>query len=204
MPAVEEFSNQVRGIVDRYLTHFPTEKQKLSRLIDLLNMPNLDVRSRQTLPGHLTASAFVVDTTTKRLLLIHHRKLNMWLQPGGHLEPVETLQQAAKRELTEEAGSHPCERHRWHNDPLLPIDIDIHLIPAHPIRNEPQHFHHDFRFLFVVNGHDWVDMNEEEAAAYRWVPLEDVKKVTADLERAAEKLKSAVVGIKRSHRRRES
>ncbi len=56
-------------------------------------------------PGHFTASGFVTDPTNSRMLVIHHRRLDMWLQPGGHVEPTDpTLLAAAVREVLEETG----------------------------------------------------------------------------------------------------
>ncbi|MBB1242798.1 NUDIX domain-containing protein [Streptomyces durbertensis] len=55
--------------------------------------------------GHLTASALVIDPAGERVLLTLHRKLEMWLQMGGHCEPEDgTLAAAALREATEESG----------------------------------------------------------------------------------------------------
>lgn len=55
--------------------------------------------------GHITASALVIDPVGGRVLLTLHRKLQMWLQMGGHCEPGDpTLAAAALREATEESG----------------------------------------------------------------------------------------------------
>ena len=49
-----------------------------------------------------TVATFVVDNG--RVLLLHHRKLSMWLPPGGHIEPDELPDDAAVREVLEETG----------------------------------------------------------------------------------------------------
>jgi 8-oxo-dGTP pyrophosphatase MutT (NUDIX family) len=80
-----------------------------------------------------------------RFLLLRHRKLGRWLQPGGHLESGdESVFAAALREAREETGIESFE---------FPIgeailDVDVHPIPAHG--PDPPHFHYDIRHLFTV------------------------------------------------------
>jgi 8-oxo-dGTP pyrophosphatase MutT (NUDIX family) len=74
------------------------------------------------------------------VLLTHHRKLNKWLQLGGHADGVEDLLQVAVTEAREESGilQFVVLEHDI-------FDIDIHMIPAR--KNEPEHFHFDVRYL---------------------------------------------------------
>lgn len=69
----------------------------------LLAMP--DAMQRSCAPGHLTASAVVVDPARSATLLTLHPRIGRWVQLGGHCEPEDvTLQSAALREATEESG----------------------------------------------------------------------------------------------------
>src|SRR5688500_14085880 len=72
-------------------------------VLHLLSLDGFATRSHFT-PGHITASGFIVDAGGARVLLHHHRRLNRWLQMGGHLEPGETPGAAALREAGEESG----------------------------------------------------------------------------------------------------
>lgn len=129
--------------------------------------------SSATLPGHLTASAWVLDRTCTHAALIHHRKLNRWLQPGGHIEDVDaTWRTAAQREVTEETGLDDFIAQAG-DDELL--DVDVHPFPAR--KDGPAHFHYDLRFLFVAD----VDavgrmliINAHEAHNCRWFALADL------------------------------
>jgi 8-oxo-dGTP pyrophosphatase MutT (NUDIX family) len=124
-----------------------------------------DCLIRSNLAGHLTGSAFVVDRERKRLLLIHHRALDRWLQPGGHADGDHDLERVARREVLEETGLGDLE--------LLsprPFDLDIHPIPAKP--GVPGHLHYDVRFLFAAGGEARLQGDEREVRAAAWVPLD--------------------------------
>ena len=116
-------------------------------------------------PGHLTASALIVDSSRKKLGLIFHKKLGLWLQPGGHFDederdPIE----AARREAAEEIGLKRLE-------PLSEalFDLDIHEIPAR--RDEPAHLHHDLRFAFIAAPDEAVRIEEREVSDFAFVDL---------------------------------
>jgi 8-oxo-dGTP pyrophosphatase MutT (NUDIX family) len=95
--------------------------------------------------GHVTASAVVARLTGEHFLLVLHRKLDRWLQPGGHVEDGDaSVFQTALREVREETGL-----------PALTapigeaiLDLDIHAIPE--FGAEPAHFHYDVRFLVTT------------------------------------------------------
>jgi 8-oxo-dGTP pyrophosphatase MutT (NUDIX family) len=101
-----------------------------------------DIHLRTRLEGHLTASALVVDASGGRALLTHHRKLGRWLQLGGHCDGDANLARVALREAIEESGISDLAV-----DPV-PIDVDVHPIPARA--GEPEHLHLDVRFLVVA------------------------------------------------------
>jgi 8-oxo-dGTP pyrophosphatase MutT (NUDIX family) len=129
---------------------------------------NPDCLLRSSLAGHLTGSAFVVDRERKHLLLIHHRALGRWLQPGGHADGDPDLAAAARREALEETGVGDLD--------LLvpgPFDLDIHLIPER--RGVPAHLHYDVRFLFAANGQADLQGDAREVHAAAWVPLDELE-----------------------------
>ncbi|MEM9035121.1 MAG: NUDIX hydrolase [Actinomycetota bacterium] len=114
--------------------------------------------------GHLTGSALVVDAAAERTLLMFHRKLQMWLQPGGHVDGDANLAAAALREATEETGIEGLEV--WSEA----VDIDVHRV-APP--KEPAHFHLDVRY--VVRAPEGAkEQGNDESEALRWVPLADL------------------------------
>jgi 8-oxo-dGTP pyrophosphatase MutT (NUDIX family) len=120
-------------------------------------------------PGHLTASAWVVDVARERTLLLHHRKLDRWLQPGGHVDGDPDLLASALREAQEETGL----RHLVPVSPEI-FDVDRHWIPER--KAEPGHWHYDLRFLIEGDPEEALTVNSE-SKALRWVKL----KVVAEL-----------------------
>lgn len=136
-----------------------------------------DVFSRQHFdPGHLTASAFVIDASRTSLLLVWHLKLERWLQPGGHIEPEDPdVLLAAAREVEEETGLQGCT-------PLGPglFDVDVHAIPARGgARAEPAHAHHDLRVALVAPAGAEAIVGDG-VGAVRWVPLDAFDRLAHD------------------------
>ena len=96
---------------------------------------------QQFTPGHITGTGLVLAPDGERILLVHHRRLERWLPPGGHVEPEDaSVAEAARREVVEETGAVLAAG----DAPLA--SIDVHGIPAKG--SEPYHLHHDLIFLF--------------------------------------------------------
>ncbi|HEY8994404.1 MAG TPA: NUDIX hydrolase [Lacunisphaera sp.] len=121
---------------------------------------------RTCLEGHLTASAWIVDAARTRTLLTHHRKLDRWLQLGGHVDGDPDLAGAALREAHEESGLTRLKLLR----PEI-FDVDRHRIPARG--DEPEHWHYDVRFLIEADETEPLKVSNESKDV-AWVKLEDV------------------------------
>lgn len=123
-------------------------------------------------PGHVTASGFVLSPDLKRIVLVHHDRLDAWLQPGGHVEAGDAdIVEAAAREITEETGLADLE---LVYDGVF--DLDVHPIPGRG--DEPPHRHFDVRFLFRARDDELGE--SEEVRAVRWVALDEVGDLTDD------------------------
>ena len=145
-----------------------------ARFIELLEHP--DAFRRTHLPGHITGSAFIVSNDLTQTLLVHHAKLNRWLQPGGHAESGEWEGEAvALREAREETG---IEGLALHASAPRPLDVDVHPIPARG--DEPAHRHLDLRYLVVAPRDASLRRLAAEARALRWFTWEDL--ATLDLD----------------------
>jgi 8-oxo-dGTP pyrophosphatase MutT (NUDIX family) len=143
-------------------------------------------------PGHLTGSAFVVDEALEKILLVHHARLDRWLQPGGHGEPGESDPlEVALREAREETG---IEDLKLHPAAPVPFDVDVHVIPPSPKKNEPAHEHLDIRFLLVAP-RDARPRASAESKAIAWLPLGEAggEGHDASLARAVRKIRATLL-----------
>jgi 8-oxo-dGTP pyrophosphatase MutT (NUDIX family) len=127
---------------------------------------------RELLEGHVTGSAWIVDPAGRSALLMHHRKLGKWLQPGGHADGDPDIRGVALREAVEETGLRTLRLAR----PGI-YDVDVHDIPARGA--EPAHAHYDVRFAFFADRADAPQTNAESHAV-RWVPLAEIDALGID------------------------
>lgn len=166
-------SVDVAAVVARYLQRLPGERDKLAPLLERLRAP-ADLFARSAMAGHVTGSGFVLDPSGSRTLLIRHAVLGRWFQPGGHVEADESPAQGAAREVREETGLASARPVDWAGDAAVPVDIDPHRIPANPRKGESEHWHFDFRYLFVADPAAPLEAQEDEVGGARWVALADV------------------------------
>jgi 8-oxo-dGTP pyrophosphatase MutT (NUDIX family) len=133
-----------------------------------------DPIARENPIGHVTASALVIDRQTDTTLLTHHGKLGKWFQLGGHVDQGDaTVLSAALREATEESGLAGLTP--W--DEAV-FDVDVHTIPFHRGRGEPEHLHFDVRFLLAAPNRDIAI--SDESNDLRWFSLDEAAAVASD------------------------
>ncbi|MCG2616821.1 NUDIX hydrolase [Terrimonas sp. NA20] len=122
--------------------------------------------SRELLVGHVTGSAWIVNPERTHALLMHHKKLNRWFQPGGHCDGDPDVQAVAAKEALEETGLDVS--------PLSSavLDVDVHVIPER--KDVPEHKHYDVRFLFSAKMDREQLAHNEESNEVRWIALENV------------------------------
>ncbi|MDH5834196.1 NUDIX hydrolase [Luteimonas kalidii] len=158
----------------------PDQAASAAEFAALLRDPE-DPFLRTRLAGHFTASAWLVDRSRTRVLLTHHRKLGLWLQPGGHADGDRDLRQVALREAEEESGLAGLSA-----DPAI-FDLDRHWIPDH--RDVPGHWHYDVRYV-VHAGEDERYVVSAESIALAWRDIREVRdddRADASLRRMADR-----------------
>ena len=154
-----------------YQRRHPEEAETVERFIAFVaRCP--DCFERSLLEGHVTGSAWIVDADGGRVLLTHHRKLDAWLQLGGHADGEADVRAVALKEAREESG---LEDFEVIGEGIY--DVDIHPIPER--KGVPEHYHYDVRYVLRATGStDYVV--SEESHDLRWVRLEEVEGLTRD------------------------
>lgn len=148
-----------------YVPGDPQDAEHKDRLIAFV-AEHEDCFERSLQVGHVTGSAWVVDESGRRVLLTHHKKLNRWIQLGGHADGDADIATVALREAIEESGL----------SDITPVsnaifDIDIHTIPARG--DEPEHLHYDIRFAFRAFNSDGIVVSSE-SHDLKWIPLDNL------------------------------
>ncbi len=160
------------------------EHRAHAEVITLLGEPGDPFSAYRFDPGHVTAGGLVLSPDRERVLLVHHRSLGIWIEPGGHVDPGDAdVAASARREVIEETGVDPIERL---GDGIL--DVDVHPIPAH--RSQPPHRHFNVVYGFVAAG-EGIEASDE-VAAVRWQTVAELAELTSDAAvlRAARKLRA--------------
>jgi 8-oxo-dGTP pyrophosphatase MutT (NUDIX family) len=136
-------------------------REKMVQLID----SGADCFERKCFPAHFTGSALVVSADGTKVLLHHHRKLDRWLQFGGHCDGDEDVLGVARKETLEESGIAGLILAS-----ARPFDLDIHEIPAHGL--EPGHFHYDVRWMLIAPENAAFTLSEESHELRWFTPAE--------------------------------
>ena len=179
------------AFIHALIAHSPDDQQEENHRDEILRFVSANAQRwwlRATQNGHVTGSAWVLNFARTHALLLHHAKLDLWLQPGGHLDDSDASPAAgATREAVEETG---LANLQLVSDALF--DVDVHSIPARDARPgksamEPAHLHYDVRYLMIAPDAD-VTISEESLDA-KWLLLEDLALPTIErsIARMAEK-----------------
>lgn len=154
---------KLNTLLEEYIPAYEEEILYKSRMLDFIN--NYDnVFSRKQIFGHFTASSLLLNSDSSKFLLMHHKKLNRWMQLGGHCDEDEDVLAVSIKEAMEESGINEIVHL---SDKIF--DIDIHTIPSNS--KEAEHFHFDIRFLLKTDGNDHFIKNEE-SNDLKWVLFE--------------------------------
>jgi len=162
-------------LLEAFLARHPEDRKRVETVTRFVRA-HPDCFERSCLPGHVTGSAWIVSPDRRAVLLTHHRKLDRWLQLGGHADGDPDVLAVALREAREESGLEVLQRLPGAGG-RIPLDVDVHEIPARGV--EPAHLHHDVRFLLTASAREPLRVSQE-SHELRWVPWEEVERLTQE------------------------
>lgn len=176
-------------LLESFVPYDHQENESLQKVKDFVRT-HPECFGHYVLPGHVTGSAFVVDRDCTYTLLTQHKKMNMWLQFGGHSDDHPNVVETAIRETREESGLDDIRQSILGNSIF---DIDVHTIPAGG--KMPEHVHYDVRFLLIANRQDQLTVSAE-SNDLAWILLEDAARYNARPEFL--RMASKVIRLKNS------
>ena len=156
--------------------------KSIELILMLLECSPAPFSREQFTPGHITCTGLVLAPDGERVLLVHHRRLDRWLLPGGHVEPGDVaIADAARREVVEETGTGLAEGSVF-------LGADVHGIPGR--KHEPYHLHHDL--LFGFRAVDEALRVSEESHAVVWCGAEEFDRyvLPGNVRRAYRRMRS--------------
>ena len=165
------------NILNEYLKIFPKEIERQQELIKFLNNHKEEqITDWNNFDGHVVAGGFVYAKDEQKFLVLHHKDLNIFLYPGGHIDKDDRNPlDASIREINEETGLKNIIEFTISNNELVPIDIDTHLIDYNRRLDLPEHYHFEFRYLYVIDKIENINVDSNESSEYRWISVEELK-----------------------------
>ena len=160
----------LRQLIENYCARYPIEKTAQSILSFL--QADKNPFSRKNHHGHFTGSAWIVNPDKSKILMTHHKKIDKWLQLGGHADDEVDLLKVSQREAKEESGL--C------NFVILSkeiFDMDINKFPT--IGSEPRHLHYDIRFLLEADHEESVIVSDESYDV-AWIVLDKIQQINSE------------------------
>ncbi len=168
--------NILLNVLHNYLLLFPEEQERQLTVISYLqNHNDEEITDWNNFDGHIVAGGFIYAKKENKFLVLYHKDLKMFLYPGGHINNDDnTPLYAAKREIKEETGLDNLEQLILFGNELTPIDVDTHKIDYNQRLQLPEHYHFEFRYLFMIDKVSDIKIDVEELSKYKWINIEEL------------------------------
>ena len=184
--AAEHRWNELEISLKNFAEKHPEQRSTADRMLRFIRTHE-NCFERCCRHGHITGSAWLLSPGGDKILLTLHRKLQRWLQTGGHADGNPRPLEVALREAEEESGISGIQ-------PVSPeiFDIDIHLIPENATKSEPAHYHYDIRYLLRAP-HEQFTISEE-SVALQWWSREDFSTRQTELDESVTRMAERYFG----------
>ena len=158
----------IRDEIAAYVPYNDQEKRDRELILSFLDH-NPDAFLRSNALAHMTASAWVVNPTRDKVLMVYHRLYDSWSWTGGHADGEEDLLSVAIREVREETG---VQSVRPVSEEIY--SLEILTVDGHEKRGEyvPSHLHLNVTYLLEADEHETLRICEAENSGVRWFTLD--------------------------------
>lgn len=156
---------KLKNLLKKYKPKDSYEAQMVERTIGFVDTYR-NCFERTLAIGHITASIWITDEKQELALLCHHKKLNKWLQLGGHCDGNPNVHEVALKEAQEESG---LQNFKFKSEAIF--DVDIHKIPKH--KDVEAHLHYDIRFWLFANAKLPLTISNE-SKDLKWLPINEI------------------------------
>ena len=181
-----EIRNKIKNIVSNIIPFDALESNHASEVIDWIESGEEIFRvEKPDIPNkHLVSYFCLYDKVAKKILLVEHKKAQLWIPPGGHVDPGEYPSKTAARECAEELN---IEAKFFFEDPIFVTStVTVGLTAGHT----------DVSLWYVLDGDSEQELNfdEEEFFSVKWFDLDDIpfEKSDPHMKRFVSKFKKMI------------
>ena len=159
----------IRQDIENYCPYNEQEQWDRERMLAFLDQ-NEDAFLRTNLTAHMTASAWIVNESRDKVLMIYHKIYDSWAWTGGHADGEEDLLSVALREAREETG---IQSVRPVTEEIY--SLEVVTVDGHEKRGAyvPSHLHMNVTYLLEADEKQEVHICQEENSGVKWFSLED-------------------------------
>lgn len=161
------------------------------------DFPN--ILTRENKYAHFTASSWIVNQDSTKVLMIYHNIYRSWSWTGGHADGEADLLKTAEREAMEETGIRSV---------LMlsdsPVSLEIICVDGHRKNNAyvSSHLHLNLTYLFQADDSQPLKIKEDENSGVRWIPIEESVALCEEacMKKIYEKLKRRISAFSEKER----
>lgn len=157
--------------IEDYIAVNEQDKNDRKVILDYINDYKDNILTRDNEIAHMTSSAFILNKTCDKVLMIHHNIYNTWTWTGGHADGEEDLLTTAIKEAMEETGLKKLKTLSSYISSL-----DILPVWGHMKRGSyvSAHLHLNASYILIADENEELLINEEETSGIAWISIEDM------------------------------
>lgn len=160
--------------IDSIKKYTPCNEQEIKDKEIILNCVDMfdNILTRDNELAHITSSAFVINKTKDKVLMIYHNIYNSWSWTGGHADGDTDLLTIALKEAWEETGVKNLY-------PIIEdlISMDILTVLAHTKRGKyiAPHLHLSVAYLVQADENEQLVVKPDENSGVQWIPIDEIE-----------------------------